>query len=381
MLEGVLSSLSYSVEKIDLRYPLNIENKSSFFVLPSLLQLVATWNRESKEGAFYCRLPLDDPSRVQSFVEEDHGFASIVMAWNRGIRDLEGNDLKSLIRPINKKYHEKMKALVNAKGNSLVACCFDHVPDGLLQYFYEGQNFIDHKEKLRFYFLEKGLDKVLTVHRKLRAAIDSMVPAILEIIFELLKNTHDWARTDQQNRRLRPNMRGVYLKFHRRRIDDLKADNGNHKGVSMYLDAPFKNVNEIGESYFLEISVFDSGPGFIARNKRNQADLSAKEQVAIVKRCLTKHYTSAKGIAQSQKGFGLDLVMQTLDNVGFMRIRTGEVNVYRNLVTDGYGSTQNGEPDVVLFDWNTNSDAEFSKVGPVSGSVVSIILPLQAFSK
>jgi hypothetical protein len=72
-----------------------------------------------------------------------------------------------------------------------------------------------------------------------------------------------------------------------------------------------------GEIYFIELSVFDSGIGFVSRftGKSNES-FEAFDQVQIIKKCLTKHHTSDRSLHRESKGLGLNRILNLLDKKG-----------------------------------------------------------------
>ena len=75
------------------------------------------------------------------------------------------------------------------------------------------------------------------------------------------------------------------------------------------------------------------------------------------------------------KGFGLDEILTILDQRGFLRIRSVETCVYRNLISHPYTFVQDVD-QMVLFDWKTNSEDRFTKLKESQGAVITIVYPL-----
>jgi hypothetical protein len=99
--------------------------------------------------------------------------------------------------------------------------------------------------------------------------------------------------------------------------------------------------------------------------------------IEIIKKCLIKHNTSARGLGKDDKGIGLDRILALLNNRGFIRIKTGSSCIYRNLISSPYKQVGKDNVDEMeLYDWKTNSSDHFSKFHYAVGSVISIIYPL-----
>jgi len=139
------------------------------------------------------------------------------------------------------------------------------------------------------------------------------------------------------------------------------------------LKALFIWENLQSELYFIEISVFDSGIGFI--QKFSSDDKESLSQIDIIKRCLMLHMTSSKSLDKDEKGVGLDRILKVLDKKGFVRIKTDNRCVYRNMISHPYKSVSN-EKELDLYDWEFNSSNKYSEVISAAGSCLTIIYPL-----
>jgi hypothetical protein len=196
-----------------------------------------------------------------------------------------------------------------------------------------------------------------------------------------MKNTFEWGRTDEDNVSLDPNLRGVLFKFFKNRRKTLVNDFKEHPGVVNYLNNKLLKENALGELYFLEMSVFDSGVGFIDKFKSLNPSTKLSD-VDIVKTCMIKHNTSAKGLEKEDKGIGLDRVLKTLNKKGFLRIRTGTVCLYRDLIANNYLELEKGDvAKMELFDWNKESNSKYTAFPSAAGAVITILYPLSTQSE
>ena len=124
--------------------------------------------------------------------------------------------------------------------------------------------------------------------------------------------------------------------------------------------ADFKSEYNRAKVRILEISVFDSGPGFAATIEgRDVSDPQTLHSAGA--RCFTKHQ-SAK--LAPHGGLGLFKVMELLRELGgFVRVRTASVEVF-------YGGIPGSDPEI---DPKTFS---YGGLTPVEGSVVTIGIPI-----
>jgi hypothetical protein len=292
--------------------------------------------------------------------------------------DAEGNDLKPLLKVQNTIKHDKMKRQTEGGGPKVLLSCFDHlsVKNGLLNAFYTDGIFISN-ELLFDFAIGKSIKQATSLNHILRSAnITPVYEDIIAIIYELMKNTDDWGRTDEFNKPLSPNTRGLFLKMHRRKRESFSHGFENNEGLKNYFSVENFEANAQDELYFLELSVYDTGIGFVRRNVgEDYTGLASSEQVNIVRHCLVKNNTTATGIDKTIKGQGLNRIMRILDNKGLFWLRTQNVSVFRNLRENRYKENTTDE-DIELFDWFNNSSSSYSNLESALGSVITLVYPI-----
>jgi hypothetical protein len=221
--------------------------------------------------------------------------------------------------------------------------------------------------------LKPALDYILRYSQETQNNYQPFEKDFVAIIHELMKNTYEWGKTDVHNVAVDPSIRGILVKFYRRKRDAFKKEFLFHEGVLDYFSNKKLKENGIYELYFLEISVYDSGIGFV--NKFRSKNSDKLSDVDIIKRCLIKHRTSATGLEKDEKGIGLDRILGILDNKGFIRIKTNKSCLYRNLISHPYKKVEN-ERDMDLFDWETKSTNSYTTFPNAEGSTLTILYPL-----
>ncbi|KQB37275.1 hypothetical protein [Flavobacterium aquidurense] len=379
--EELYSELYSSKSPFDLVLPSSLKSLD-FGITTLLIQYINTWFR-LKSGNLILDVR-DDLSDLEDIVKQDYIFPSLIMSWDRGIFDRNKNNIKSSIRPFNEQIIESMQSLENIplfnktfirqKGLKSLLTCFDHLPPekGYLDCFYLNQNFIPSEEYLSN-SLEDTLDYVLSFNSKGKQNTKPIKNDLVSIIFELMKNTHDWARKDNKSITLRPNTRGLFIKFLKGSKESYTENYRDHKGLKTYFDSLIPNTKN--EIYFIEISVFDSGIGFVKKYTSSNEDVEIDRQVKIIKQCLVKHNTSDKSLEKENKGIGLDKIMQILNHKGLFIIRTSNAFVFRNMKKDPHIVT-NDEEDIELYDWYTSSNKSFTKFTECVGSNITIVYPI-----
>lgn len=374
-LERLHIDLANAQGKIDLILPFDIE-RAEFNSVPMLIQLVATWIRSDKSGRILVQLPNIDDSTLEAFIKQDYNYAICILAWRNGVyNSLDNLDIRPRIKEYNRASNFKMKSLKGFTGQQMMLTCFDHTSpeNGLLNCFYDGSSFISSEAFLEFTLLP-ALTSVLQLNRAMLK--DNFVPIqqhIIDIIYELMKNTHEWARTDTNHKPLNPNIRGLYARLVRRNKELLLKENESNQMYAEYFESLQTNTNN--EIYFIEIDVFDSGSGFVEKWPEHRNNSSPSERFDIIRKCLIKNYTAASNINATGKGRGLDRILNILDNKGLLFIRTDRLSVYRNMKLHRYIPTTE-KNQVQLFDSVTHTSTKISERTYVSGSAISIIYPI-----
>lgn len=347
-----------------------------FGLIPAIIQLFATWCNKTISGKIILEVKSED--ELLEFYEADYLFPSLVYCWNREILDNQGVDLKPLLKLQNQSKHDKMKKQAEGGGPKVLLSCFDHlsIKNGLLSAFYTDGIFISN-EMLFDYAIGKSIRQATSLNVSLRNSnLAPVYEDIVAIIYELMKNTDDWGRTDEFNKPLNPNSRGLFLKLHRRKRENFSLGFESNAGLKNYFSVNNFEANAQGELYFLELSVYDTGIGFVKRNVGEEyKDLGFSKQVDIVRHCMVKNITTATGIAKGIKGQGLNRIMRILDNKGLFWLRTQNISVFRNLRENRYKEDTTVR-DIELFDWFNNSSSTFSNLGSALGSVITLVYPI-----
>jgi hypothetical protein len=351
-------------------------SSTDFGLIPALIQFFATWYNKTISGKII--LEIKSENELSEFYESDYLFPSLVYCWNREIIDNRGTDLKPLLKLQNQTKHDKMKKQTEGGGPKVLLSCFDHlsIKNGLLSTFYTDGIFISN-EMLFDYAIAKSIRQATSLNVNLRNSnLAPVYEDIVAIIYELMKNTDDWGRTDEFNKPLNPNTRGLFLKLHRRKRESFSHGFESNGGLKNYFSIKNFEANAQGELYFLELSVYDTGIGFVRRNVGEQyKDFASLNQVDIARRCMVKNITTATGIEKGIKGQGLDRIMRILDNKGLFWLRTQNISVFRNLRENRYREDTTST-DIELFDWFNNSSSSFSSLESALGSVITLVYPI-----
>lgn len=360
---------------IDVYLPKKIE-KMDFGLLFSYLQFLATWIRNKNSGKLYLPVVSTDDA-VEYLENNEFVYPSIVLAWEKEIVNTNGEIIKSNLKNPSKEYFNRMD-FFDLKGNSVPIYCFDHDKSnrGLSRHFYKNFRELVNETTLGFN-LFNAFKKVGDFNKgAFRAGVKDSYDNFIAIIHELFTNTHEHAKTNELGYNLYPNIRALQLKFHKKPVNKFIEQFQDYSGLVQYFNSGFK-ANEKRELYLLEISILDSGPGFVKRYKKfSDFNLTISEEVEIIKECLYRHNTSAEGLRGEIKGIGLDRVLQTLDGKGFIRIKTGRVDLFRDMKNNRYHN-HNTASEILLNDFQNNSTNDFTIFPVAEGTLLSIFYPLE----
>ena len=219
-------------------------------------------------------------------------------------------------------------------------------------------------------------------------ALETAIPTILH---ELFKNTHDHARTWWDGTQPKHSLRGIVCNYYELCDLDYIAKHSRSK----VLDPASSYIRELLDiakegrttqslqsatiKGFIELSVFDSGPGFVGCSTKNDpTSLSAQRQLEIVRQCLRKGYSSTDN---ETRGFGLSKVLSRLRRAkGFIRIRTNAVSGYRSFARfnelETIKSLDTEATYDRLLDWRNLYSPRQTIYRSLRGAIVTVLIPM-----
>jgi len=377
-IERVITKLDGLTERCNLELPRTFEYRG-FGIQISLIQIVFKWMRTESLGALVVPIDQDDQEGLKEFAESFLGYIILLTVWkNVDIVNETGESIKLNFRPFTSEMNARIEFFdEQLPNNEIFIPCFDHYSrsKGLSHWLYpDHEKFADVPSVLdnTIYRAFQTLGKIFG--GRLHAAVSRVEEDIEKILWELLKNTDEHARTDYLNLvTLSPNSRGVAMKIIRSNRRNF-IEHANHEGLVDY----YTSSADEQDSFFLEISVYDSGPGLVKRflGKHWGDGIGITNEVNVVKQCLQKGATSVETWKGKNKGFGLNAVLELLTKLhGFLKIRTNRCSLYRDLVKTPHIEVENAT-DIPLFDWATNSDSDFTAMSNVEGAVLTMAFPL-----
>lgn len=304
----------------------------------ALLQLLISWASRSPRNRLLLQLNSQDNDfvhQIEKLSRRAFGFVAMLMANDVLTADqvscrMEGfRACGERVERIQKSPNLEESLENSLYGHRTFLPCVDHSTKSKISPFYYSNG--QFRERIEFRLLVE-----LLLQR--RGAGDfvqnnqEIVDGLGSILFELVHNTHDWARTDLDQCPLRKSIRGILFTKFSLPTSGIPRAAGTNKGIAAYMTT-LSNRNSSDRIRFVEMSVFDSGPGLAARwlaEPVSDALAISKEHEACIA-CFGKHTTTSH---ESYRGLGLYDVMQTLNQLsGFLRIRTGRIAMMRDFIS------------------------------------------------
>jgi hypothetical protein len=226
-----------------------------------------------------------------------------------------------------------------------------------------------------FYFLiTKAVSLLIQDASLARASLnDNVRRSLSTVLYELFKNTHDWARRSFDGSVIRRSIRVIHIRVF--------SSNLSHKHSETSLLHDFLERRRRDSQAFVEISILDSGPGYAQRFAKTPISKlgTLDDEYGFIQKCLTVHQSSSE---DPRKGVGLHGVLQSIDDTrGFFRIRTGRLSLCRPLDKNPYVEWKSALSTGVARYRPWLLDAESGKLKwtnmPfVAGALISAIIPI-----
>jgi hypothetical protein len=280
--------------------------------------------------------------------------------------------------------------------------CLDNIPAaiGLPPQLYPQAPNRQVASRDQFEHLVDQMIKAVTPEANIRGAITNHRERLTTILHELFKNTHDHARTTVDRQPLSLSIRGLYARYYP--AEKLtytapplaKDNNGNdippllnqaEKFASYFSRqrpaSPNTRLVPIPARHFLgllELSVFDTGPGFACTYLKDKyAGSTSQQQFDAVLGCFS---TGKSSTGDENRGYGLWKVLRDLRELkGFIRVRTNRVHVYRDFAwyENMFLQTDIASPAERMMDWRRGITQKMTEGYPdIQGAHVSVLIPL-----
>jgi hypothetical protein len=335
----------------------------------ALVQLLITWSLLARSPSLNLAVPTLTSEHVDDFIQQLHGFAASLLADSA--LDTSGRDHQPFLRDaaLLKLYQLDGPAPRDAlrRLHNFTILCADHFGRSTPRLLYysstERAPLVRNEKEFRL-FANWVLRSVIPERfRRLPSADGDVIGSMLHEIFE---NTEDHATRDLNNNVLRKSLRGFFARHHW--LSDHEADTltDGFPALRRFCHAiPSRGSRK----QLIEISVFDSGPGFAQRlTNMRLAALSTKKEFEAVSDCFRGKVTTK---THAGHGIGLKYVVRLLrQKGGFLRLRTGRLSLFADL--SGNESISSDEPPAL----RDAGDGEITRRGQMQGSLISLLIPL-----
>lgn len=364
----------------DLQLPHSLKANAAGAEL-ALVQLIITWARRAGPAS---RLRLHsastDEGLQRAFARTLFGLAGLNLA--QSVEDRSGDTLDrfallTLAREFVVTMAERpVTELREFDKSAIPFVCIDNARN----YRRPARLYVRGTDRVRdradFASLVKSCAQLLPLSR--RAGLGTILDAAASLLFEAFHNTHDHAQTDFRGDVLRRSIRGLIVGFQYVRLDALGAAGGDSPPLKAYYDAWQPSVPTAQHAQFLELGVFDSGPGLARRWLAAEPDLAERLpegndlqiEYSAVTSCLAKGATTKR---DNTSGNGLFRIMQVVKRTGgFIRVRTGNMSLIRCFNGD---SRQLTPGDLSLVDL-TEPTGNPRRRAWAEGTTISVLLPM-----
>ncbi|MQA21651.1 hypothetical protein [Rugamonas rivuli] len=334
------------------------------------LQLFVTWARAAKDKTIHFHASNNIDTVVEKLCDYAPGIAALRMAAGVQVGD-QFIDRRDALRQAR----EKMQSTDDEDFGSIIkGRCIDMTCVSGMRLQYLAPLFTARSPEA-----SKDAGAMLALFKKLFFRVnqqdqelvpESFLKAVGIFTSELFSNTQEHATSDYRHIDYIAHVEGFIASWVVMEERLFKSDfDGHHKLRNFWSRESLVSreaFSEPGMSSMrcLQLSFFDSGPGFASRatGKRTR-ELSRDEERNVLIRCLQKNFTTKQ---QTGAGQGIPGVLAALKEIGgLIRIRSG-----RQAIFNCFGMGESNH----LFefdDWNSDELVE------VAGAVITIIIPLR----
>lgn len=353
---------------------LTVPNKWPFEARPggaaAGAQLAVSWARSNSPATLQLASDEAPEDAARSLLHRTYGLVATVFAdriiGRDGHRDVTAGMLKLAVARLRELYSGDLDRMIH--GGVIALLSVDHIeldgPNPLLYQPISGAVRGDFQG-----VVNRALGRLVNRQRLRVEEVETDV--IAGLLKELFSNTHVHARTDLNGTFYRRSARGIL--FALRPVDTPHDSHAGGLKVLREYYASMADASARPRVEFLEISVFDSGPGLAARalGKPVEQAMPINQEYDLVRGCFLKNFTTQ---SDPSHGLGLPRVMQALKACGgFMRLRTGRLSLCK-WFPPRTNNVQFSPDDARFID--AGGDGEIKSYAPVTGASFSILIPM-----
>lgn len=334
-----------------LKIPQSISYEGALGLSLSFSQLIATWANVSTKSAqryIQTRLPANNKDALVRFVSRLHGLVAAYYANPITAEDDKTNlkhDLLKAAAPrivamANRNFSEVAKGrmteliFVHKTKHQFHSAVYLKEPKyaDLMDRQCHGELIVPPREMNALLLnVLQALNLSRMDFKRLKPLLYDSNIALGHLLHETFRNTAEHAYLDLNNRIPSKGVRCLLVAVRSTEPNLLKPDtlvSAEHPGLDQYFEQLRTKVDGGVRSkvYILELSIFDTGPGFAGTIATHKDFKTEEEEHNIVRQCF-RDYVSSKGGPNS--GLGLGRVLSLISDLGgFVRVRTSTTEAF-----------------------------------------------------
>lgn len=329
-----------------LRVPSSLRHGGGLGITAALIQFFAAWTRTRKNPILRLYASDDHVSSLATFAQEPHGIAALYFtpSFSDSTEQIQPAKV-GLAHAVGRieamqsgNYRETMH------GRGIFLACFAGAKNEYLLPFYSKGESDSLRGREDFARLTEQLIDACAPSAN-RYLQPRHVKAVANLVYELFRNTDEHAQTDENGNRYQRNMRGLLVKFVSKSKSTISSEvTAEDVSQNLFMLRTLANSRlhpveggrprSVSDVAFLELTVFDTGPGLVRRwlNRHSPGkkleEIHIDEELQFVRQCFEQHATTKDNRGS---GNGLSLVVSSLKEINaFLRLRTGRVCLYQD---------------------------------------------------
>lgn len=335
--------------------PVKLSHGGALGAAPQAVQAIATWAQGQTNRVLQLAHPYGSSVDTQNrFARTLPGMTALYFAERveSGQASQSRFDALKAVAPLVKAMDEgDLRSTV--RGQAVALVCFAGARSEFLNPLYSKSEPDNVRGITDFRKLLKGL--LQTMSGGLASQLDGPQLGLLSsLVYQLFLNTDQHGASDVFGRRYEAGARGIAVKLtsinHPSELIELAGDDVPLKSYLAKSTVP-RNRDKVLEGgraapreagfarpiRFIELSVFDTGPGMGLRwlskksDAQSYADFSVADELDAVRECFEKHATT-KSVQNA--GVGLSTAVNAMGKLSaFMTLRTGRMSLYQDFST------------------------------------------------
>lgn len=330
------------------------------------LQLLVTWARQASERVLHFHSANQDSTVLAELCDYAPGITALRLCDSVAIgRQLiqRRDALVPAVEKMNASDQLQWNKII--KGRTIDFTCISGSKVQYLRPLFTSRNTNAVKRKEGMYLVLNALSDYVAKDDA-GGIPSSFIKACAIFASELLKNTQTHATSNHLDEPYLEHAEGLIVSWNQMDEDSYGVDFDGHPHLKEFWDRE-RVVVKGGKGLAmrcLQLSFFDTGPGFASRATGKQVeDLSLEEEQKALVKCLQKNASTKR---ETGSGNGLPDVLEELRQIGgLICIRSGRLNLF-NVFTAGE------QRDLFDFvEWSPK------RLAAAAGAVVSLLIPIR----